>query len=232
MGRAPGFRRQSISSVVFNGTAAKLVTARDPQGLPRSLAYDDYNNFAPRVGFAYNPKLLGGRTVVRGAYGIFYQRELANTWIDLAINDPFIRQTNFNLDLDPASSFYWGRYDLTRPTALAPSIPLLVFSVDSNWRDGMIHQWNFNIQQSLGFALCCRLLMWAIAACACRVPRCPTSPIPVRDRWSRGGLFAASARSTAWTPAATRTIMAYRCRPRSGTRTACSSWRVYLLEIH
>jgi hypothetical protein len=127
------------------------VTARDPQGLPRSLAYDDYNNFAPRVGFAWNPKSLGGRTVFRGAYGLFYQRELANTWIDLAINDPFIRQTNINLDNDPTSPFYFARYNLARPTALAPTSPQLVFSVDPNWRDGLIHQWNFNIQQALGF---------------------------------------------------------------------------------
>jgi hypothetical protein len=28
---------------------------------------------------------------------------------------------------------------------------LLIFSVDTNWREGMIHQWNFNIQQSIGF---------------------------------------------------------------------------------
>jgi hypothetical protein len=140
----------SISSVVYQGKTAKLVTARDPQGLPRSLAYDDYNNFAPRVGFAWNPKSLGGRTVFRAAYGIFYQRELINTWIDLAINDPFIRQTNFNLDTTPSSPYYWQKYNLAQPAALAPSLPLLVFSVDSNWRDGLIHQWNFNIQQSLG----------------------------------------------------------------------------------
>ena len=100
----PQSEDNSISTVVYQGQTAKLVTARDPQGLPRSLAYDDYNNFAPRVGFAWNPKSLGGRTVFRGAYGIFYQRELANTWIDLAINDPFIRQTNINLDNDPTQS--------------------------------------------------------------------------------------------------------------------------------
>ena len=117
----------SISSVVYQGTTAKLVTARNPEGLPRSLAHDDFNNFAPRVGFAWSPKMLGGKTVFRAAYGIFYQRELINTWIDLAINDPFIRQTNFNLDTTPASPYYWAKYNLAAPAALAPSLPLLVF---------------------------------------------------------------------------------------------------------
>jgi hypothetical protein len=46
-------------------------------GLPRSLVKADYNNFAPRVGFAWRP----GHTqkmAVRGGYGIFYTGPLQN----------------------------------------------------------------------------------------------------------------------------------------------------------
>jgi hypothetical protein len=146
----PVSKDDTISSVVYENGKARLITAKDPGAYPRALAYNDNNNFAPRIGFAYTPKWLGGKTVIRSAYGIFYQRELANTWVDLAINDPFIRQTNINLDTTPGSPFYFARYDLSQPTALAPPIPLLVFAVQTNWREGMIHQWNFNVQQSLG----------------------------------------------------------------------------------
>src|SRR3989442_48352 len=33
----------------------------------------DYNNFAPRVAFAYSPH--GGQMVIRGGFGIFYDRQ-------------------------------------------------------------------------------------------------------------------------------------------------------------
>ena len=37
----------------------------------RSLYPKDFNNFAPRFGFAYKPT-VDGKTVIRGSWGIFY----------------------------------------------------------------------------------------------------------------------------------------------------------------
>ncbi|HWQ54741.1 MAG TPA: carboxypeptidase regulatory-like domain-containing protein [Bryobacteraceae bacterium] len=174
----PVSKDNTISSIIFdpNG-AARLITAKDPQGYPSSLAYDDWNNFAPRFGFAYNPS-FARRTVIRGAWGIFYQREAMNTWVDLAINTPFISQTLITLDADPSSQFYFGRYNLAAPTALAPPQPLLVFSVDPNWREGQVHQWNFNIQQELGFSTVAQI--GYVGNRAMRLPRVtiPNQPLP------------------------------------------------------
>ena len=53
----------------------------------RQTFTDDTNNFAPRVGFAYN--FLGdGKTVLRGSYGIYYSQLRSNLGAAFNINGP------------------------------------------------------------------------------------------------------------------------------------------------
>ncbi len=57
-------------------------------GVPKGLGKDSWLNFGPRLGFAYD--LLGtGKTIVRGGYGIMYERIQGNDMYNGATNPPF-----------------------------------------------------------------------------------------------------------------------------------------------
>ena len=55
-------------------------------GYPRSLVDPYYKDFAPRLGLAWR---VGGRTTLRGGYGIFYTPDVINTYRQLAFQEPF-----------------------------------------------------------------------------------------------------------------------------------------------
>jgi hypothetical protein len=140
------FRPGQQSQVIPNAPTG-MVFPGDP-GVPRGLYDTDKNNFAPRIGFAWDP-FGNGRTAVRGAYGIFYD----------TINSDVIQNT---------SQPY--RYTFTIPTPFSlsdplrgqPPIPLTIdltnprfvglqeiFYPDPALRSPYIQQFNLNIQREV-----------------------------------------------------------------------------------
>jgi outer membrane receptor protein involved in Fe transport len=129
-------------------TGQTFTPANSPFG--RSLVTPDKNNFAPRVGLAYQ---LTPQTVLRAGYGRFYMLfERAGSEDQLALNLPFLVQNNvtaannnstannirlrngFNLSLDPSAV----DPRLVRLRAVNPE------SVDPS-----IDQWNLGVQRLL-----------------------------------------------------------------------------------
>ena len=64
-------------------------------GFPRGVVQNDYNTWQPRIGFAYNFR-GDGKTVIRGGYGVFYERVQGNDVYNAALNPPFAYQPSAN----------------------------------------------------------------------------------------------------------------------------------------
>ncbi len=103
----------------------------------------DKNNLAPRLGFAYG--LFGGKTTLRGGYGIFYspgQNDDVNNPIDNE-RDRFSLSTSTALPLSyPVTPFIANGVALQAPRALQP-----------DRRDMYSHNYSFSIVQQLPLGL-------------------------------------------------------------------------------
>lgn len=119
---------------------------RGSSGLSRALVDTDWNNFAPRVGFAFQQSQ---RTVIRGGAGFFYGRdENIGVGRRLQNNPPFFIQSTFIGDqINPLVVFRNG----LPANALDPS---RVTNPEANAfpRDFPLPytmQWNFNVQHQM-----------------------------------------------------------------------------------
>ncbi len=110
------------------------------QGTPWYFA--DKNNWAPRVGLGWAPRPLGGKTVFRMGYGVFYgpgQLDDVNAAID-SIPETF---TLSSRDV-PTLSFPAAQF-----VGQATSTGISARALQRDRRDGYSQQWTFSIQQQL-----------------------------------------------------------------------------------
>ena len=120
-------------------------------GGPSSLYPKDYNNFAPRLSFAYD--VFGSsKTVVRGGWGLYY---------DAFSQDFFVGHFPWNT-FNPGPAYNGiGPSAITSGsvgTSIVEGVPLFTgfagttdaWTVDQNLRTPYIQNFNFNVQQELG----------------------------------------------------------------------------------
>jgi hypothetical protein len=149
---------KSVTLMTFDPTTGLFVpigsTSLGSAGANRSLQLSDKNNFAPRVGFSWQP--YGRSTmVVRGGYGIFYNQTFGDVIFQKAANPPFVSLSTGNigaaLPLIGSGTIVPGSGALIQQ-ALAGIVGQVFPSMSPfqiNFRDAMIHEWNLDLQGEL-----------------------------------------------------------------------------------
>ncbi len=147
----------SSSNVQLTPTFAQLFTVN--HSAPAGLINSDYNNFAPRIGFAYQAM---SKLVIRSAFGIFYNASENGPYSNPSqgFNPPYFVSQTFvspcglpsanpaSLDCSvPGMGFLNQGFPAN--SLIDPNTPTL-FSMDPNMRTPYVTQWHMTLQYQAG----------------------------------------------------------------------------------
>jgi hypothetical protein len=112
-------------------------------------------NFAPRVGFSFQPFTGTSNTVIRGAYGWFYDQPTVGQFVYNSIGNtgatgiysnpagssPVFAPSVTNITFTPGQAIF--------PATLSASTLVGAFSIQKDYRAGYLQNFNLNIEQQL-----------------------------------------------------------------------------------
>ncbi len=163
----PGFTERDNALVTFKAGQKSTVGPTLPVGLlrpgdagiPKTLFPTDKNNFAPRVGIAWDP-IGDGKTSIRTSYGIFYDESaLVQTF---HVQQPPDLQPLLSTFPPLLASFAdpWGGNSPFKPPVILPfnvTGRVSVVWIDANLRLAYVQHWNLTIQRQLTSSLAVEL---------------------------------------------------------------------------
>ena len=134
-------------SKVIPGAPAGLLYPGDP-GVPAGLISTQKTAFAPRVGFAWDPR-GDAKTVVSAAYGIFY--EPYYTGQGGPLQDPISAPPYLKtVQVNPLINSFAYPFYVPDPVCQAFPEPMTLLVVSRNLHLPYAQDWNLNIQRSFG----------------------------------------------------------------------------------
>jgi hypothetical protein len=139
-----------MQSTRFPNAPTGLLFAGDP-GVGSTVVRPDLNNFAPRFGLAYQ---VTPKTVIRSAYGVFYDHPPAVMMNRSAQGQPFVQQTIITGTVSLANPY--GSAPPMNPQPVTPAsnvafVPYGTWALPSeSIRTGYMQNWNFVVEHQLG----------------------------------------------------------------------------------
>lgn len=129
----------------YNGTPFYLngIRLAGVDGFPRGNVENKYNTWQPRIGFAYD--LTGdGKTVVRGGFGMFFERVQGNDVYNAALNPPFAY-------IPTATNVYFSNPNTSALTGLTTSqtFPSALTNLEYKYSPPGTADFSFGVQRQL-----------------------------------------------------------------------------------
>ncbi len=134
---------QNGSIIQGSGNAYNGLVLEGTGGLPLGGVQHRYNNWAPRLGIAYDP-FGDGKTAIRVGGGVFYERTQQNVYNFGGLGNPPLVVT---------PTVYGGNLNGLSPSLVASGTisPVSVTAVDKKGQIPTTYSWSFDVQRELGF---------------------------------------------------------------------------------